>query len=61
MNTQQATNLGYAILCSCAFFPFLAGIGITLLVQARISSIGKPWAFIPGGKHFKKLWETYLQ
>lgn len=58
MDTQQAERLGYTILCACSIIPFLLGVGITILIQARIQSIGKPWAFIPGGKHLKKLLEN---
>lgn len=60
MNTGEATAWGYAILCLCALVPFVSGIGITLLIQKRISTLGKPWAFIPGGKHLKRLMENYL-
>lgn len=61
MNTSESTAWGYAILCLCALGPFVSGVGITLLIQKRINTIGRPWAFIPGGKHLKRLWEAYIQ
>jgi len=50
---------GLLLLCGTCLVPFLAGIGLTLVVQHRIKTIGMPWALLPGALVIKGLWTRY--
>jgi hypothetical protein len=47
-----------AVSCACCLVPFLAGVAVTLIIQAR-QPLGKPWCYLPWGGTLKHLWEDW--
>lgn len=50
-------STGYLFLCLLCGLPYVAGIISTVVVITRLSRYGLPWALIPFGGTFKKLFE----
>jgi len=51
------SSSGYVFLCLMCGVPYVAGVISTVVIMARLASIGLPWALLPFGGFFKKLWE----
>ena len=53
---MNQSNTGYLLLCLMCGLPYLAGVLSTVVIMARLGTIGLPWALVPFGGTFKKLW-----